>query len=69
LTSYWTAAYLETFMYLKGLLLAESVLKGLQFDSTPFIVASDGCKDSFGAILMQKFTSLLPSGKTVTAAH
>ena len=29
----------------------------------------DGCKDAFGAILTQRFQTVLPSGKTVTKVH
>ncbi|KAG2742838.1 hypothetical protein P692DRAFT_20694343, partial [Suillus brevipes Sb2] len=55
----------EAFMDLKKILVAEPVLKGPRFDGTPFIVTTDGCQDGFGAILAQKNTSTLASGKTV----
>ncbi|KIK35567.1 hypothetical protein CY34DRAFT_28260, partial [Suillus luteus UH-Slu-Lm8-n1] len=59
----------EAFMELKKILVAEPVLKGPRFDGTPFIVTTDGCQDGFGAVLAQKNTSTLPSGKVVTATH
>ncbi|KAG1860028.1 hypothetical protein F4604DRAFT_1508725, partial [Suillus subluteus] len=69
LISYWMQTHTETFMCLKTLLLAEPVLKGPCFDGTPFIVTSDGYKDGFGAVLMQRFTTTLPTGRMVVAAH
>jgi len=36
---------------------------------TPFIVTSNRSKDVFGAVLAQKFTMVLTSGRTVTKLH
>ena len=48
---------------------SEPMLRGPKWDGTPFIVTSDGSKDVFGAMLAQKFTTVLTSGKTVTKLH
>ena len=48
---------------------SELVLHGPKWDGTPFIVTRDGSKDMFGAVLAQKFTTVLTSGKTVTKLH
>ncbi|THH13172.1 hypothetical protein EW146_g7017 [Bondarzewia mesenterica] len=47
----------------------EPVLRGPKFDGTPFIVTTDGCKEGFGGVLAQRFTSTLPGGKAITRVH
>ncbi|KAG2047566.1 hypothetical protein BDR06DRAFT_834864, partial [Suillus hirtellus] len=59
----------EAFMDLKQALVSEPILKGPWFDSSPFIVTTDGSQDSFSAVLAQKHTTMLPSGKVITATH
>lgn len=67
--SRWTARHTEAFLTLKRVLTSEPVLRRPRWDGTPFIVTSDGCKDGFGAVLMQRFETVLPSGKTVSKLH
>ena len=69
LKEHWTDEHTRAFLALKVALTSEPVLKGPKWDGTPFIVTSDGCKDAFGAVLAQRFKTVLPSGKTVTKLH
>jgi hypothetical protein len=69
LKEHWTIDHTKAFLTLKTVMTSEPVLKGPKWDGTPFIVTTDGCKDAFGAVLTQKFETVLPSGKTVTKLH
>ena len=69
LKDYWTDEHTRAFIALKAAMTSEPVLKGPKWDGTPFIVTTDGCKDAFGAVLTQKFETVLPSGKVVSRLH
>ena len=69
LKDHWTDEHTRAFIALKSAMTSEPVLKGPKWDGTPFIVTTDGCKDAFGAVLTQKFETVLPSGKTVSRLH
>ncbi|KAG2052987.1 hypothetical protein BDR06DRAFT_836672, partial [Suillus hirtellus] len=69
LKPHWGPWHMETFMELKKILVSELVLKGPRFDGTSFVVTTDGCQEGFGAVLTQKHTTTLPSGRVITAAH
>ncbi|KIJ19345.1 hypothetical protein PAXINDRAFT_69609, partial [Paxillus involutus ATCC 200175] len=69
LTTLWREEHTQVFLALKLVLLLEPILKAPQFDGTPFIVTSDGSKNGFGAVLTQRSTTVLPSGKTVSRTH
>ena len=69
LKEHWTDEHTRAFIALKAAMTAEPVLKGPKWDGTPFIVTTDGCKDAFGAVLAQRFETVLPSGKVVTRLH
>ena len=56
-------------MKLKVEMVAEPVLRGPKWDSTPFIITTDGSQDAFGAVLMQRFEYTLPSGKVIRRQH
>ena len=65
----WREQHTKAFLKLKAIMTSEPVLRGPRWDGTPFIVTSDGSKDAFGAVLAQKSTTVLTSGKTVTRLH
>ncbi|EMD37975.1 hypothetical protein CERSUDRAFT_37924, partial [Gelatoporia subvermispora B] len=65
----WTPQHTNTFLELKRILTSEPVLRCPKWDGTPFIVTTDGCQDGFSAVLMQRFTTVLPSGRTVERLH
>lgn len=65
----WKEEHTKAFLALKAAMTSEPVLKGPKWDGTPFIVTTDGCKDAFGAVLTQKFETVLPSGKVVKCSH
>ncbi|KIJ15364.1 hypothetical protein PAXINDRAFT_50169, partial [Paxillus involutus ATCC 200175] len=69
LAMHWGNEHTQSFLALKTALLSEPVLKSPKFDGTPFIITSDGSKDRFRAVLMQRVTTTLPSGKTVVCSH
>jgi hypothetical protein len=69
LAQFWEQCHTWAFLQLKQILVSEPILKAPKFDGTPFIVTSDGCKDSFGAVLSQYFTMQLPSGDTIVRTH
>ena len=69
LKEHWTEAHTKAFLGLKATMTSEPVLKGPKWDGTPFIVTTDGCKDAFGAVLTQRFETVLPSGKVVSRLH
>ena len=69
LKEHWTVEHTKAFIALKAAMTAEPVLKGPKWDGTLFIVTTDGCKDTFGAVLTQRFETVLPSGKVVTRLH
>jgi transposase InsO family protein len=65
----WTVQHTHAFLKLKAIMTSEPVLRGPRWDGTPFIVTSDGSKDAFGAVLAQKSTTVLTSGRAVTKLH
>ena len=65
----WKTWHTEVFLKLKTIMTSEPVLRGPRWDGTPFIVTSDGLKDAFGAVLAQKSTTVLTSGRTVIKLH
>jgi hypothetical protein len=69
LDTYWEQQHTKTFVRLKQILVSEPILCTPNFDGTPFIITSDGCKDGFGAVLAQQFTVQQPSGETVTRTY
>jgi hypothetical protein len=69
LKDHWKEEHTRAFIALKAAMTSEPVLKGPKWDGTPFIVTTDGCKDAFGAVLTQRFETVLPSGKVVKRLH
>lgn len=55
----WGAEQQKAFARLKAILTSEPVLREPKFDGSNFIVTSDGCQDAFGAVLAQRFTTVL----------
>jgi hypothetical protein len=66
LKNIWTKEYTETFVKLKSTLISEPVLRPPHFDGTPFILTTDGSKDTFAGVLSQRITTMLAGGKKVT---
>ena len=69
LKDHWKDKHMRAFIALKATMTAEPVLKGPKWDGTPFIVTTDRCKDAFGAVLTQRFETVLPNGKVVKKLH
>ena len=69
LDSIWTNEHDKIFLEIKQRLVSKPVLKSPLFDSTPFIITTNGSKDAFAGVLTQHITSTLPGGKTVTRLH
>ena len=69
LKDHWNKEHTRAFLTLKAALTSEPVLKGPKWDGTPFIITTDGCKDAFGAVLTQRFETVLPSGRVVKKLH
>lgn len=65
----WKEQHTEAFLTIKRILTSEPVLRCPRWDGSPFIVTSDGCKDGFGGVLMQRFQTVLTEGNTVTRLH
>ncbi|OBZ66956.1 Retrovirus-related Pol polyprotein from transposon opus [Grifola frondosa] len=65
----WTDAHTDSFLTLKTILTSEPVLRHPKWDGTPFIVTTDGCQEGFGAVLTQRFQTVLPNGRTVEHLH
>ncbi|PSR72495.1 hypothetical protein PHLCEN_2v11634 [Hermanssonia centrifuga] len=65
----WGKPQTEAFIALKVTLTSEPVLRCPVWDGTPFIITSDSCKDGFGAVLTQRFQTVLPNGRTVDKLH
>ena len=65
----WTSEHAESFFALKKILTSEPVLRGPRWDGTHFIVMSDGCQDAFGAVLVQKFKTVMLDGCKLTKLH
>ena len=65
----WGRKHTEAFLNLKKALTSEPVLRCPQWDGTPFIVTTDGCQDGFGAVLTQRFSTVLENGRTVSKLH
>jgi len=61
--------HMHAFLKLKAIMMSEPVLRGPKWDGTPFIVTSDRSKDMFSAVLAQKSTTVLTSGRMVTKLH
>ena len=51
------------------MLTSDPVLQAPKFDGTPFVLTTNGCKDGFGAVLLQEFTTTLDNGETITKLH
>ena len=68
LDTYWTMKHNRAFTKLKQVLTSDPV-RAPKFNGTPFILTTDGCKDRFGVVLLQEFTTTLDSGETVTKIH
>ena len=69
LDTYWMPRHDRAFIKLKRVLTSEPVLRAPKFDGTPFILTTDRCKDGFGAVLSQQYTTTLENGEIVTAIH
>jgi hypothetical protein len=69
LKDHWKNEHTKAFLTLKAAMTSEPVLKGPKWDGSPFIVTTDGCKDVFGAVLTQRFETVLPSGRVVKKLH
>jgi hypothetical protein len=65
----WTTLHTKAFIDLKAEMTAEPVLRRPRWDSTPFIITTDGSQDAFGAVLSQRFEYTLPSGKVIRKLH
>lgn len=65
----WTEEHSTTFMRLKSLLVSEPILRTPRFDGTPFILMTDGLKDAFAGVLLQRITTTLAGGKKVQQLH
>lgn len=65
----WTSEHDKAFVILKIALTTTPVVKGPQYDGTPFIVTTDGCKDGFTGILSQRFKWVDKSGNTHRRLH
>jgi hypothetical protein len=56
----WKEEHTKAFLALKTRLISEPVLHAPRFDGMPFILTTDGSKDMFTGVLMQKVTTTLP---------
>ena len=65
----WDTEHTRTFIALKARLISEPVLSAPVYDGTPFILTTDGSKDTFAGVLAQRIKSTLPGGKEVTRLH
>ena len=65
----WTVEHTKTFISFKAQLVTEPVFSAPVYDSTPFILKTDGSKDAFTGVLVQRIKSTLPGGKEVTWLH
>jgi hypothetical protein len=65
----WTDIHTKAFLDLKAEMTSEPVLRGPKWDGTPFIITTDGCQDTFGAVLTQRSEYTLPSGKVIKRLH
>jgi hypothetical protein len=65
----WTPDHTKMFISLKARLIAEPILSAPVYDRTPFILTTDGSKDTFAGVLSQQIKSTLPGGKEVTCLH
>ncbi|TFY82945.1 hypothetical protein EWM64_g1070 [Hericium alpestre] len=69
LSTHWTDTHMHAFIDLKAALTSEPVLRGPQWDGTPFIVTTDSCQDGFAGVLSQQAKTTMPSGKVVDKRH
>src|SRR5271168_1467285 len=65
----WNQEHVRTFIALKARLVSEPVLLAPRYDGTPFILTTDGCKDTFAGVLSQQIKTTLPGGKEITRLH
>ena len=65
----WKKEHNHAFLQLKVALTCEPILKGPKYDSTPFVIMTDGCKYSFAGMLTQRFTTILPNRTEKTTIH
>ncbi|KAI0058295.1 hypothetical protein BV25DRAFT_1774371, partial [Artomyces pyxidatus] len=65
----WTREHQKAFLDVKIALTSSPVFRSPVYDNRPFIVTTDGCKDSFAGALSQWQTTVLPDGTEVTRLH
>src|SRR6202522_2435668 len=65
----WNQDHTRTFIALKARLVSEPVVSAPKYDSTPFILTTDGCKDAIAGVLSQQIRTTLPGGKEAARLH
>lgn len=65
----WSSIHAKAFIVLKTALTSALVVKGPNYDGSPFIITTDGCKDGFAGILSQCFDWTDNCGNTHTKTH
>jgi hypothetical protein len=69
LANIWTCTHESTFLSFKKVLTSEPVLKASHFDSIPFIIILDRCKEGFSGMLAQQFNKTRTGGKIIEKLH
>jgi len=65
LANIWTCTHESTFLSLRKVLTSEPALKAPHFDSIPFIIILDRCKEGFSGMLAQQFNKTHTGGKSL----
>jgi hypothetical protein len=60
---------MKTFLNLIIAITSELILRGPRWDSTPFIVTTDGCKDGFAGVLAQQSPHTKANGTVTQKLH
>jgi hypothetical protein len=69
LEEWWTEEHMRAFLDLKIAITSEPILRGPKWDSTPFIVTTNGCKEGFAGMLAQRLAHTKPDGTVVQKRH
>jgi len=69
LNNLWAEQHTKAFLDLKAALVSKPILQAPRYNSSNFVVTSDGCTEGFTAVLSQRTCTQSPTGKCTECLH
>jgi hypothetical protein len=69
LNNLWAEQHTNAFLDLKAALVSKPILQAPRYNSSNFVVTSDGCTEGFTAVLSQRTCTQSPTGKWTECLH